>query len=41
VLYLVHYPVGKFNGDRLVQEAAAVFKGEVSLAVDFQKIILG
>ncbi|MBN2044040.1 MAG: ribonuclease Z [Anaerolineales bacterium] len=40
VLYLVHYPVGDFDGGKLVSDATEVYRGKVVLAVDFQQICL-
>jgi ribonuclease BN (tRNA processing enzyme) len=40
VLYLIHYPTGRYASGDLVAEAKACFKGEIRLAVDFMKIDL-
>jgi len=37
-LYLIHYPVGDSDMAKLVDEARAVFSGDVHLAEDFMKI---
>ena len=39
-LYLVHYPVGDFDGAVLVKEAGKEFSGEIMLAMRFQEIDL-
>jgi ribonuclease Z len=41
VLYLIHYPTGRYASGDLVAEAKSRFKGEVKLAVDFMEIDLG
>jgi ribonuclease Z len=40
ILYLIHYPTGRYASDDLVSEARARFSGEVRLAVDFMEIDL-
>lgn len=37
-LYLVHYPVGGFNYQNLVKEAANFFSGKIKMAEDFDVI---
>lgn len=37
-LHLVHYPVGGFNGNKLIEEAGEIFKGEIVLAKDFDEL---
>jgi ribonuclease Z len=41
VLYLIHYPTGRFPTGDLVAEARSHFQGEVKLATDFLEIELG
>jgi ribonuclease Z len=40
VLYLIHYPTGRYASGDLVAEAQTRFQGEVKLAADFMKIDL-
>lgn len=37
-LYLIHYPTGDFDPNRLVQAAAATFQGPVALATDYMAL---
>ncbi len=41
MLYLIHYPTGRFAAGDLVAEARTQYSGNVILAVDFMKIELG
>lgn len=37
-LYLIHYPTGKYNYHKLVDEAAQTFDGKVTMAEDFMEL---